>query len=323
MTKQTMAVASMALAATLAGGIWVGRALATGAPKQAPLTYAGTLTDQDGKPYATAQDVTLKLYDAASGGTLKCTASTVQAQANTGDFQVTLPPDCVQAVRDQSELWTELTVGAGKTVLARTKVGAVPYALEADSAKVAGSAAAASGALKTQVDGLQAKVDGLGAGNAGSGPSIVDATGVKLGKLVGAEANGVLHILTNTGYLLMTNSMGGWPSPGNTANFWYSEANCKGDMLTAFTGFSAYLNVIALPYEDLYGAGYLVPSAPKGTPVTYSQKFYYKSGYFSGNCVPAEAGGPGYVSGGLLVKPVAGSVVGLPTKLVGPFGLEP
>ncbi len=35
--------------ATLAGGIWVGRALATGAPTQAPLTYAGTRTNQDGK----------------------------------------------------------------------------------------------------------------------------------------------------------------------------------------------------------------------------------------------------------------------------------
>ncbi len=62
MTKQTIAIAGTALLATLAGdtgrrhwpatlagGIWVGRALATGAPTQAPLTYAGTRTNQDGK----------------------------------------------------------------------------------------------------------------------------------------------------------------------------------------------------------------------------------------------------------------------------------
>ena len=40
-------------------------------------------------------------FDAASGGTAKCTANTVQAEAATGNFQVTLPDDCVQAVSDE------------------------------------------------------------------------------------------------------------------------------------------------------------------------------------------------------------------------------
>ena len=62
--KTTTAVAIAALAALGLGAAFLtGRALATGAPTLTPLTYAGTVTDATGKPYAVAQDVTLRFYD--------------------------------------------------------------------------------------------------------------------------------------------------------------------------------------------------------------------------------------------------------------------
>lgn len=319
-----VAVAAMGAVALVGSGVWVGRAMATGAPVQTPLTYAGTLTDKDGKPYPTAQDVQLKFWDAAVAGNLKCTVPTVQAEAGTGRFAVVLGGDCVQAVRDTADLWSEAAVGAAKTVMPRVHVGAVPFALEADSAKVAGVAAAASGALKTQVDGLQKTLDGLGGGGkVGGGPSIVDVTGQSIGTLLSAETSGVLHILTKTGDLLVTDAMGGWPNPQNAMNIWYSEANCKGEMLISIGGFSAYLAAIVIPYEDLYGSGYLIPSTPKGSPIVPSQKFFYKSSFYSGNCVPVNPQNSGYVSGGLAVKPVQGAVVGIPGKISGPLSLAP
>lgn len=136
------------------GGILAGRAVATGVPAQTPLTWGGVVTDAAGKPYAQGQDVQLRFYDQAAGGTAKCVAPVVVSEAWTGRFQAVLPPECVQVVHDVAELWSEATVGAGKTVLPRVKVGAVPYALEA------GVASGAGGALKAQIDGLEGKVGG-------------------------------------------------------------------------------------------------------------------------------------------------------------------
>ncbi|MBI5611306.1 MAG: hypothetical protein HY902_20700 [Deltaproteobacteria bacterium] len=264
MNTRNATLAAALLLAAVASGIGIGRAVATGAPTQAPLTYAGTLTDQDGKPYASAQDVTLKLYDAASGGTQKCATGTVQAEANTGNFQVTLPADCVQAVRDQSELWTELTVGAGKTVLPRTKLGAVPYALEADTAKVAGSAAAASGALKTQVEGIQAKVDGLAAGGGSGGPWLVDANGVKLGHASPTSAT-MFYVTTSKARTILV-ALDGKVHNSSAIPIYYSQPNCAGSAFVTVDGAGSYVQSGAQAYYSTAAGTWFAPkAAPNGS----------------------------------------------------------
>ena len=135
MPKQFWPTTTAVLALTLT--FLIGRVQATGAPVQTPLTYGGTVADLNGKPYATAVEVTVAFYDAATAGTLKCKAPTVQSEPGTGRFAVTLPAECADAVHDKTDLWSEAAVGPGKTLLPRTHVGAVPYALESEGAKVA------------------------------------------------------------------------------------------------------------------------------------------------------------------------------------------
>ncbi|MBM4345980.1 MAG: hypothetical protein FJ100_21615, partial [Deltaproteobacteria bacterium] len=121
-----------AVSVALGVGVQIGRSRAAGAPTQAPLTYGGVVSGQDGKPLASAVEVTVAFYDAAVGGSAKCAAAPVQAEAGSGRFSVVLPAACVDAVHEKADLWAEAAVGPNKVVLPRAKVGAVPYALEAD-----------------------------------------------------------------------------------------------------------------------------------------------------------------------------------------------
>ncbi|MBM4342426.1 MAG: hypothetical protein FJ100_03495 [Deltaproteobacteria bacterium] len=135
MSNSTVALGVVVACAALAGAFFVGRALATGAPTQSPLVFSGIVTDAAGVPYKAAQEVIVKFYDKADAPTPKCTAPAVQAEANSGRFAVVLPPDCAQAVHDTPDLWSETVVA--KTALPRVHIGAVPYALQADVAKIA------------------------------------------------------------------------------------------------------------------------------------------------------------------------------------------
>lgn len=310
MNTRNATLAAALLLAAIASGIGIGRAVATGAPTQAPLTYAGTLTDQDGKPYATAQDVTLKVFDAASGGTAKCTANTVQAEAATGNFQVTLPADCVQAVRDQSELWTELTVGATKTVLPRTKLGAVPYALEADTAKVAGSAAAASGALKMQVEGIQAKVDGLATGGGSGGPWLVDANGVKLGHATPSTSN-AFFVTTPTAYIVLL-ALDGTVYYSDKLPVYFSGLSCSGSAYS--TGPVMYG---AQAYFSSGAKAWLTATAPADGDFIAAS--YYAAGA-NGTCMNLPAPD---AKTGRAIKMLTATTVGLPDKIVGPLSYVP
>ncbi len=208
-----------------------GRALATGAPSLSPLTYTGVVTDKTGKPWATAVPVSVAFYDKADAPTAKCTSPIVQAEAGTGRFQVVLPAECAQAVHDTPDLWAEPVVGDTKTVLPRTHVGAVPYALEADSAK---TAAVATGALKTSLDALQADVAALksaaGGGGKGGAPQVHDGAGALLGTLIDIQpASGsgpeTVRMVTPGGALLTRFSNGAIPYGFNIA---YSGNNCTG-----------------------------------------------------------------------------------------------
>ncbi|GEM_PF-1815918 len=123
--------------AVLLAGVLIGQAIAGGAPKQTPLTWSGVVTDTAGKPYTQAVDVKVAFFDKATGGSAKCTSSTVKAQASTGRFSVVLPADCAKAVMATTDLWVQAWVGPKNMAMARQHVGAVPYALTTDTAAIA------------------------------------------------------------------------------------------------------------------------------------------------------------------------------------------
>jgi formylglycine-generating enzyme required for sulfatase activity len=112
--------------------VWqVRRATAEGVPAVQPLYFSGTL-DDGGVPVEGARDMTVRIYPAASGGTAVCTTSAPGTAVSGGRFRVALSDTCATAVHANPDLWIEAEVGG--TVLPRTKIGAVPYALEADTA---------------------------------------------------------------------------------------------------------------------------------------------------------------------------------------------
>ncbi|MBM4345667.1 MAG: hypothetical protein FJ100_20025 [Deltaproteobacteria bacterium] len=150
---------------------------------------------------------------------------------------------------EKADLWAEAAVGPNKVVLPRAKVGAVPYALEADSAKVAGTALAASsavGALQQEIAALKAKVDASGGGGSGGGFGVYDGAGVYLGKLltvrVASDGNAELVFWTATGH-----KAGLYPSgKASSLALYFSGKNCTGD---------AYASGAA----GLVGYGYMQP----------------------------------------------------------------
>jgi hypothetical protein len=131
-----LAVALGALA--LGGAVFVGTriAQADGVPQTQPLTYSGTLLDAAGNPATGTLNVDLNLYTAAMGGSLAC-ATSGQITLVGGRFQLVLDPSCTAAVHATPDLFVEFKVNGASVFTTRPRLGAVPYALEADTARVA------------------------------------------------------------------------------------------------------------------------------------------------------------------------------------------
>jgi hypothetical protein len=125
----------------------VGRARADGVPTVSPLYYGGVL-DDGGTPVEGMRNVTIRLWDAATAGTAACTTVAPGTAFAAGRFRVELDATCASAVRANPNLWAEVLVDS--TTFARTKLGAVPYALEA------GRAAGASGPLEARIASVEA-----------------------------------------------------------------------------------------------------------------------------------------------------------------------
>jgi hypothetical protein len=148
----------------------VGRARAAGAPTAQPLTYSGILTDTAGTPLSGAKNIQITLFDMATAGTQQCSVGPTATMLTSGAFQVVLPAACAAAIHANGDLWIEVFVDG--TSLGRTKLGAVPYAIEADHAVNADQSAGnflVPGTLTTanaQVNGSLirkiARVHGLG-----------------------------------------------------------------------------------------------------------------------------------------------------------------
>jgi hypothetical protein len=110
----------------------LGRARAAGAPTAQPLTYSGILTDTAGTALTGSKNIQITLWDTAVAGTMQCSAGPTATMLSSGAFQVVLPAACTTAIHANGDLWVEVFVDG--TSLGRTKLGAVPYAVEADHA---------------------------------------------------------------------------------------------------------------------------------------------------------------------------------------------
>lgn len=149
MKKKHLALGAALTLAVAAVGYRVGKARADGVPMMNPLFYSGTLEDS-GRPVEGTRDITIRLWDAATGGTIACPETTAMATpVQSGRFRVALGGACVMAIQRNPELWTEVVVGG--TSLGRSKIGAVPYAVEA------GRASGASGMLETRLATVEAR----------------------------------------------------------------------------------------------------------------------------------------------------------------------
>lgn len=121
------------------------QARAAGIPDTDVLTYTGYLENPDGTPIAGQPAVAVAFYsDAEMTEKALCSAKMPAAPGVVnGRFQVPLPQDCVDAVQSNPHLWVDVEVDGSS--LGATKLGAVPYALEAGHSVVADSAAKLDG----------------------------------------------------------------------------------------------------------------------------------------------------------------------------------
>jgi hypothetical protein len=121
------------------------RARAAGVPDADGMTYSGYLEDGSGAPLTGDHSVSVHFYSAVDAKNDVCAADNSDSpQLVSGRFQIALPSDCTTAAKANPDLWVEVEVDGG--ALGRTKIAAVPYALEAAHATTADTAALADDA---------------------------------------------------------------------------------------------------------------------------------------------------------------------------------
>jgi hypothetical protein len=129
---------SRVLVLVLVVGAFVGvtEAIANGIPTAAPvMSYAGTMYSATGVPQTTQRSVRLSLWDApaSGGGASRCAGAVTNVTPDLqGHFSLPLDPACVAAVQATPDLWVQVEVDG--VPLTRTKLGALPYAVEASRA---------------------------------------------------------------------------------------------------------------------------------------------------------------------------------------------
>lgn len=145
---------TIASCCALALGTAVGyglHAYAEGAPTQKPLFYSGTL-EANGQLAKGLHTIVLTMYDAETGGKQLCISESPNSPVEAGRFRVEVSPECVDKLKAQPDVWVALRFtepnGVSHDLPLRSKIGAVPYAMEAQHAV---SASNAAGGLAAQV----------------------------------------------------------------------------------------------------------------------------------------------------------------------------
>ncbi len=156
-TRWPLVVALSALVGAGAAVVAQRAVRADGIPSSQPLWYRGQVSDDRG-PLAdgSAHALAVSLWASPSGGDApECRATRSWTFARGGDGRFELALDgCLAAIRARADLWVQVDLD-GAAVGERSKLGAVPYAVEADRAS------GASGALQAQLAALQAQLAAL------------------------------------------------------------------------------------------------------------------------------------------------------------------
>lgn len=210
-----LGLTSISLALT--GAYWMGRARAAGIPAKGALFYEGWLSDPTGKPLPTPQNIQVRLWsaeddaDAGSAADPLCSdGPKAYPLSSDGAFRIALPDKCTDAVRANPDVWVEVIVGGAS--LGRAKMGAVPYAVEADRAAKATSVAWGG------VSGVPSSVQGIadGAIHVGTGGLVAIGTNKPKGKLTITDSaqtdpNG---LPANSIFLGHVHAPNGWDATG-------------------------------------------------------------------------------------------------------------
>jgi len=124
------------------------QALADGIPRANPVRYSGVLY-LNGQPHSGSTAFELRLYGDIALSSTACPVVRLTTQVTNGAFRIALSADCVAAIRANSDLWLQLQVtpsGGAAVFLPVEKLSAAPYAVEADRAVTAETAARVTGA---------------------------------------------------------------------------------------------------------------------------------------------------------------------------------
>jgi hypothetical protein len=152
MKRQKLAVGILSVAMVgVALGYAAGRARAANIPTTEPMVYSGALTDTAGAPLSGTRTIQLALWDQAALGASQCATAPANVTLRAGGaFQLSLPDACIAVVHDQADLWLEVIVD--NVPLGRSKLGAVPFAVESDTARNA------AGGLATRLANIEGRL---------------------------------------------------------------------------------------------------------------------------------------------------------------------
>jgi hypothetical protein len=138
MTRTKHVIAGVALAAAMAGvtvGYKIRRASADGISSITPMYYAGTITDGAGSPLSGMHNLQLIVWDdptSTSSTHLRCTTMASGVVLSAGRFRVPLDNTCTPVIHATPDLWVDVQLDGAS--IGRSKIGAVPFAVESDRA---------------------------------------------------------------------------------------------------------------------------------------------------------------------------------------------
>jgi hypothetical protein len=141
---RAVAIVSSLMIAGVAG--YALRARAGGIPSTGALSYSGILQSASG-PTTGTHTVQVSLYASSSATTALCQSAAASLSIVNGYFTVPLPDTCTTAIGANPAAYVDVQVDG--TGIGRTPIGAVPYAVEANHATTADTAAALAPAAVT------------------------------------------------------------------------------------------------------------------------------------------------------------------------------
>jgi hypothetical protein len=224
MKKRILFTFALAGAITTAG-LGLKYVRAHGIPDMNPMYYSGTLTE-NGQIVSGQRDFTVNLWaDGTTPGTPLCQTLSSATPVENGRFRIALASACVAAINQNNNAWIEVLDGT--TSLGRTKIGAVPYAVEANHATSADTATTAPNATH--------------ASSADTATTATNATNATNATVAAHLAKGAIRVLTlqNGGCVHGSQSTdctcgadeiaisgGGFAGGGPTGNtYWLNESN--------------------------------------------------------------------------------------------------